>query len=270
MQASSSVIFAVKRTRGASPPKGSVERGSSSRDSVGADRQPEPVAEDLDTQARRFAGETSELLNNTVTDGVRVSALRTAAGRTIMGTGISRSHASPNPIPIAPSGSKPVVFLYLVHSYELDPEGVYLTMSTSTMSLYTSPEMEDDQLIVGIDYVRSPSNQFPGSHLHVAGHRDDLDAVYLGDERKTRKLRDLHLPVGGRRFRPTLEDLVEFMVTEEMVVPRPKWRQVVEEHRSRWEAIQVKAAVRRRQGDAATALREAGWTVTQPAEDSGP
>lgn len=222
------------------------------------------MAEDLDTQARRFAAETSALLNGTVADGVRVSALSTASGRTIMGAGVKKTQAVPDPIPIAPSGSKALVYLYLIHSYELDPEGVYLTMSTSTMSLYTSPEMEDDQLVVGIDYVRNPSNQYPGSHLHVAGHREDLDAIYLGDERKTRQLRDLHLPVGGKRFRPTLEDLIEFIVTEEMVVPRPQWRRVLDEHRDRWTRIQVKAATRRFQHDAAEALEEAGWSTTPP------
>lgn len=157
-----------------------------------------------------------------------------------------------------------MVFLYLLYSYELDPEGVYLTMTKSTMSLYTSPQMEDARLIVGIDYARNPKNQYPGPHLHVAGERDDLDAIYLGDERKTRKLRDLHLPVGGKRFRPTLEDLVEFMVTEEMVDPRPGWKQVVETHRAQWENTQLKAAVRRNQEAAADALSKAGWAVTPP------
>ncbi len=185
-----------------------------------------------------------------------------------MGRGVTDKNPDPKPIPISHSNKKPAVFLYLLHSYEFDPEGVYLTMTQSTMSLYTSPDMEDDQLIVGIDYARNPGNQFPGAHLHVAGKRDDLDAIYLGNERKTRKLRDLHFPVGGKRFRPTLEDLVEFTITEEMVDPRPGWEQVVKDHRARWEAIQVKAAVRRNQEDAADALREAGWDVNPPDFDT--
>lgn len=222
------------------------------------------MADDLDAQARTFAADTSDLLNRTVANGVRITALSTPDGRTIIGAGVKKTQIIPDPIPITPAGGKALVFLFLVHSYELDPEGVYLAMSTSTLSLYTSSEMEDDQLVVGIDYVRSPGNQFPGSHLHVAGQRDDLDAIYLGDDRKSRKLRDLHLPVGGKRFRPTLEDLIDFMVTEEMVVPRPQWRKAVEEHRSSWTRIQVKAAVRRNQDDAAAALREAGWTVGDP------
>ncbi len=222
------------------------------------------MAESLEKQARHFADDISDLLNRTVTDGIRVSSLKTADGYGIIGVGVSKNRSTSLPIPITPAKKDAVVFLYLLHSYEPDPEGVYLTMTQSTMSLYTSPSMEDDQLIVGIDYARNPGNQFPGAHLHVAGLRDDLDAVYLGDERKTRKLRDLHIPVGGKRFRPSLEDLVEFMVTEEMVDPRPDWKQVVKEHRARWEAIQLKAAVRRNQEDAAAALREAGWDVIAP------
>ncbi len=220
------------------------------------------MVKNLDSQARQFAKQTSTLLNNTVTSGVRVSQLVTQAGHRIMGVGVSRKDPVPRPIPISHSRHNPVVHLYLMHSYELDPEGVYLTMTSSTMSLYTSPDMGDDQLIVGIDYDRSSPNQYPGAHLHVAGTREDLDSVYLGNARKTRKLRDLHLPVGGKRFRPTLEDLIEFMVTEEMVLPHNDWRTTLDDHRALWETIQLKAAVRRNQQAAADALKESGWHVS--------
>ncbi len=210
------------------------------------------MTKSLEEQARHFAADISDLLNKTVTHGIRVSCLHTHIGHRIIGKGVTKTTPDPEPIPISPSDNKALVFLYLLHSYDLDPEGAYLTITKSTMSLYTSPKMEDEQLIVGIDYTRNPSNHFPAAHLHVAGQRDDLDAIYLGHDRKTRKLRDLHLPVGGKRFRPTLEDLVEFMITEEMVNPRDGWEQVLQEHRSRWEAIQLKAAVRRNPEDAAT------------------
>lgn len=219
---------------------------------------------DLDAQARSFAADTSDVLNRTICNGVRITPLTTANGKTIMGFGIKRTKIQPDPIPIGLAGTKPRLFLYLAHSYELDPEGVYLAMSTSTMSLYSSEAMEDDDLVVAIDYTRQPVNSFPGSHLHVSGERSDLDELYLGDRRKSRTLRDLHLPVGGKRFRPTLEDLIEFVVTEEMVVPRDGGEAAVAEHRSRWHSIQLKAAVRRNPNDAASALREAGWCVSGP------
>ena len=46
-----------------------------------------------------------------------------------MGFGISSTQLQPDPIPITWSQRKPVVYLYLIHSYELDPEGEYLTRS---------------------------------------------------------------------------------------------------------------------------------------------
>ena len=221
------------------------------------------MAKKLDAQAREFADQTSELLNKTVTDGIRISAMDTGAGVRLMGCGVSSTQARPDPIAIAHSRRKAVVYLYLFHVYDLDPENKYLMMSSSTMSLYTSPDMGDEQLIVSVDYTRDPANKYPGAHLHVAGDRDDLDSVYLGDDRKNRKLRDLHLPVGGKRFRPALEDLIEFMITEEMVKPRPNWRGTLDHHRARWERIQLKAAVRRNQQDAAEQLQESGWHVSR-------
>jgi hypothetical protein len=72
-------------------------------------------------------------------------------------------------------------------------------------------------------------------------------------------------PSGGKRFRPTLEDLIEFMILEEMVEPRDGWEAKVKEHRDRWELLQTKAAVRSHQEAAAEVLRSKGWTVVPPA-----
>ena len=221
---------------------------------------------DLGSQARQFADGASELLNGTVTNGVRVSTLTTSAGHMTIGVGVGKRNLVPKSVPLAPSGGRALVHLYMAHYCTLDPEGLYLAMTQSTMGLYTSAAMNDDELVVGIDYTREPANQYPDAHLHVAGRRDDLDDLYLGDQRKSRTLRDLHLPVGGRRFRPTLEDLIEFAITEEMVVPREGWRGAIEAHRARWARVQVKAAVRRHQADAAATLSEAGWTLSPPPE----
>lgn len=216
--------------------------------------------------ARQFATEVSTLLNGTVTDGVRLSTIEHGK-QVVLGRGIGKNQLVPDPIPIALAGGRARVFLYLVHSYVLDQPGKFLMMRSSNMSLYTSEDMGDDDLIIAIDYVRDPKNEFPDSHLHVAGQRDDLDRLYRGDSRKSRKLRDLHLPTGGRRFRPTLEDLVEFMVTEEMAIPKEGWRDAIGVQRSRWLEIQVKAAVRRYPDHAADCLSELGWQVSPPAED---
>lgn len=218
--------------------------------------------DELRAQARVFADQTSELLNGTLTTGIRISPVVTPDGSTLMGCGVTKTNPDPRPIPLGRSNQR--VWLYLLHSYGWDPEEEFLTMTRSTLSLYTSEFMEDSELVVGMDYIREPANQYPGCHLHVHGDRDDLDHIYLGDARDSRKLRDLHLPVGGKRFRPTLEDLIEFVVTEEMAKPHKGWADVVAEHRQRWYEIQLKAAVRRQQDVAAESLRAAGWGLIPP------
>ena len=100
------------------------------------------MAGDLEAQARRFANETSDLLNGTVCRGVRISTLRTPRGDVIMGPGIKKTRPDPAPIPIT-TGSKARVFLYLIHSYCLDPEGEFLTMASSTLSLTATPDASD-------------------------------------------------------------------------------------------------------------------------------
>lgn len=221
------------------------------------------MSRDLEAQARAFAAQTSELLNGTVADGIRISSITAPSGATVMGRGVTRATPDPQPIPLGMSGKK-CVWLYLQHSFGWDPEQVYLTMTQSTLSLYSSEGMDDEHLVLGMDYIREPTNRYPGSHLHVHGDRDDLERIYLGDDRDSRKLRDLHLPVGGKRFRPTLEDMIEFVITEEMAVPRLGWDAVLADHRQRWFTIQLKAAVRREQNLAADALKEAGWSLTPP------
>ena len=74
---------------------------------------------------------------------------------------------------------------------------------------------------------------------------------------------DLHLPVGGRRFRPSLEDLIEFCILEDLVTPRRDWQDELNASRDRFRIQQLKAAVRRNPDEAADVLRDDGWSVTQ-------
>jgi hypothetical protein len=76
----------------------------------------------------------------------------------------------------------------------------------------------------------------------------------------------MHLPVGpreGRRFRPSLEDVIEFLVVEDLVEARPKWQDALNATRSPFQELQLKAAVRRNQELAKAALEEDGWTITR-------
>jgi hypothetical protein len=106
------------------------------------------------------------------------------------------------------------------------------------------------------DYQRG-KGESPEAHLQVYGESEVL-ASLTGTPR-TRQLERLHFPVGGRRYRPTLEDVVEFLITEGMADPRDdRWEDVLRSGREAFQRIQLSAAIRRDPETARAALRDLG------------
>jgi len=74
-------------------------------------------------------------------------------------------------------------------------------------------------MLVHWDYARDPENDYPSAHVQVNGDCEHFDilteqARNAGRVSPKRPLRDFHFLLGGRRFRPILEDVVEFLVVE--------------------------------------------------------
>ena len=219
----------------------------------------------LQDQARLFAQDLSDLLNSTITDGIVISpTIIPGESKALLGRGVTRNNLTPQSIPLSRNRNNAKVHLTYTHWCGLDDHDTRLATLVSTMNLYASEEISNESLLMGIDYTRDPQNEFPRAHIHVAGERDDLDAIYLGNARKRRTLRQLHLPVGGSRYRPTLEDLLEFVILEEMAKPGSEWEQAIAKHRGRWQDLQLRAAVRNNPTEAAEELIAAGWKVAPP------
>lgn len=152
-------------------------------------------------------------------------------------------------------------YLYAAYTLAADPEETYLTVVKSQYGLYVEDGLEG--MVVHWDYEREPNHDYPAAHVQVNGecpHFDELTgrSRNAGRECPQRPLRDLHFPVGGRRFRPTLEDVVEFLIAEGIVDCRPGALEVVQQHREMWEDRQLRAAVRRHPEIAMRQLREDG------------
>ena len=107
-------------------------------------------------------------------------------------------------------------------------------------------------------------NVYPEAHFHLHGESDALRRVLLLCGRTKNKPDDLHIPVGGRRFRPCLEDVIEFCVLERLVTPRERWQAVLNDSRGRYYEKQLEAAVRQDPSRAADVLRSEGWHVREP------
>jgi hypothetical protein len=212
-----------------------------------------PGDTDLESQARRFAADVTDLLNNTICDGLRLSAVLTPSGTCLVGRGITKRDFQVRGVPVGMGRRAIRCYLLVAYVLHLDDEGVHLTVAKSNYGLYLDEEL--DEMLLHYDYDRAPDNEYPVAHLQLGGTSPGFEE--LGRRAGlAQELKDLHLPVGGKRFRPTLEDLIEFLVVEEFVEARPGWKDVIDEHRAEWEERQLKAAVRRSPDAARAALDE--------------
>ncbi|RRD29414.1 hypothetical protein [Actinomyces bowdenii] len=64
------------------------------------------------------------------------------------------------------------------------------------------------------------------------------------DPAEPRGLHMIHFPLGGARFRPCLEDVVELVVNEFGLDTQPDWQERVRDGRAQWRRVQLAAAVR--------------------------
>lgn len=157
----------------------------------------------------------------------------------------------------------------------------FLAVDTSAIKVFASRDAEP---LLRYEYVRNALPDLPGAHLQVHAHRDALtyvmsmagEATSRGKRRVEKlgrgvapRMNELHFPLGGPRFRPCLEDVLQVLITE-LGVDAPEGAiSALEAGRVEWRTNQLAAAVRDSPETAAKVLREElGYDVTPPS--SGP
>jgi hypothetical protein len=150
----------------------------------------------------------------------------------------------------------PKLYLGMLFKIAPDDAGRYPMVRSSVMFL--SPD--DDpagRVLLHYDYERD-KDDYPEAHLQVCATSPAWEEAIGRYGRRGRPLERLHLPVGGRRFRPILEDLIEFLATEKLAELRSGWRTWVKRGRDDFAERQLRAAVRRNPDVAISILREEG------------
>lgn len=181
----------------------------------------------------------------------------------------------PKGIPLTVDG---LVVLRLRATFDCgwDRTGRFLAVRRSTVSV--AAEGTDEPLF-RYDYDASSDDNVPAAHLNVHGHRDELVFAMMAAGHRLRgrartssvrrgrvpRVSTLHFPLGGHRFRPSFEDVLEMLVREFGLDTRPGWRAAVCAGRTRWRAVQLRAAVRDDPAGAAEALVDLGYAIRQPA-----
>ena len=223
---------------------------------------------DLEQEAARFAALLSHVLNSSVCRGVALDSLLITPDdqrdreRVLVADGLADA-PTPEPIPLSVAEDpeerrRAPTWLTLEFRLMLDEEGRYLAVHSSTMGLCIWPDT--GRSVVRIEFDRD-KRRHPAAHVHIEGASLELGYAWgaLGHS-LPKRLADLHFPVGGLRYRPSLEDFVEFLIAEGLVGGfHDGWREALDESREQYERIQLKAAVRHDPDAAYEALEAAGF-----------
>lgn len=184
------------------------------------------------------------------------------------------------------SGDEPLLTLMVEFRCSWDGHGAYLAVIWSRIEVFPRDDIGKEQL-VRFEYVKDMRSRVPAAHVQVHGTHEALTELMAeagsGTKRgrrrqasaaggKSPRLAELHFPVGGHRFRPCLEDVLEMLIEEFGIdVPGgdlPAARETLADGRETWRRSQVGAAVRDAPNEAVRVLRELGYQIDW--EGSGP
>lgn len=170
---------------------------------------------------RAFANQWTSLLNSTVCQGIRLKCVtwpKVNPPVANIGYEITRDNLETVGIPLTISRAPARLHLGLSSRLELDSEGTYVMSRSSVFVLATDQAL--NSVLLHYDFERDKQDDWPEAHLHVVGESPAW--VWALDGKN--ELGALHLPVGPRRFRPTLEDLIEFLINEKLVQAHSDWK----------------------------------------------
>ncbi|MFF0252386.1 hypothetical protein ACFYPW_07830 [Micromonospora zamorensis] len=202
------------------------------------------------------------LLNKTVCDNARVVA-RVTAHQAVVGTQLGALTSQPVRLRSAAQTS---IWLDVQCLLVLDEdEGRFLTIEASYCGLKFGDAAEP---LLHYDFQRDKEH-YTEAHIQVCANHPTFETFLTELGRKgAGGLSKIHLPVGGRRFRPALEDVLECLIIEGLVEAKDGWQQLIEQTRREYRLRQIAAVVRRNTGTAQAELERLGYSVVPP-EDQG-
>lgn len=226
----------------------------------------------LSDQAEHFAGILTQLVNHTVSNDVQfvVTMLEDENTAWIAPHGTTQV-TKPALVPLNADRAPPKLWLSVHYTTSLDDEGDHLSVETSKFGLCVDPLTRNSLLRVeyergqGSEPDRVERQRRPAAHVRIHGSSTQLGYAQALAGASYRSLERIHFPVGGRRFRPSLEDFIEFL-EEEGLVPsvHADWKRHLSESRGDYLQRQLRAAVRRDAVNAADQLRSMGYAVNPP------
>ncbi|MEV0441838.1 hypothetical protein AB0I84_06005 [Streptomyces spectabilis] len=204
------------------------------------------ISDRLRDRTTKFAKEIQALLNCTIASHVQIKAVALATGDDrlfTLGHLLDKGTMTAQRFPLRPRRPKSELWMDVSFQLRLDAEREHLMVHKSFFGLFGARDAKHG--LFHYDYERDKADNYPDAHLQVCGSSELFAA--LNDQRTDpdRPMSKLHFPVGGKRFRPCLEDIIEFLIVERLVDARDGYEKVLESGREGFRRNQLMAAMRR-------------------------
>lgn len=228
---------------------------------------------DLRHEATKFALDLTQTIQSVVPDA---APFRVTTGSNVL---VTRLYVRQEPfegISLSVDG-QPLLRLMVDLLCTFDHRGSYLAVEQSQFKVLA---VGSGDPLLRYEYIREPDSTQAGAHLQIHAHRDAFSHVMArcgASSPRARKrtksadagdrlpmLADLHLPLGGPRFRPCLEDILQMLIDELGVDAPTGALDALARGRIDWRRKQLAAAVRDSPETAARVLRELNYAVTPP------
>lgn len=239
------------------------------------------MSESLEAQARAFAEELTRTVRLLVP---HVSPFRARALVTGDRERFAVRQEPDTGVPLLVE-TQPLLTLKVKYECALDGVERYLAVEESDFKVHPGDKAAGEPLF-RYHYRRAAKGDLPSAHLHIHAHRDAAAFVMAGAGEGTRRgkrrarsgdvphLYELHFPLGGHRFRPCLEDVLEMLVVELGVDSTLEGLESLRAGREEWRRKQLRSVVRDDSDEAADVLRGLGyevrWRRRKPAPDRHP
>lgn len=231
-------------------------------------------------QAKYFAKELTDLLNATVAKGVRIESWPEVPNNFwITVAGDPHRPTTSHLIALSTSphiDNKPAFGLKIRYLVTCEGANQRLVVTKSWVALFAIHDKPKP--IIRWEYVRNGGIE-PGvqptrkqrrqaAHVHVHGWSAELEEISNSTKTPAKSqisgnLERLHFPVGGRRFRPSIEDVLEFLSNHNFIERlHDGGARILEASRDKWLSIQLKAAINDDVETALEAMRELGYQIT--------
>lgn len=236
------------------------------------------TAPDVGQQATEFAQRIETLLQN-VLGGRGDGYVAEPEGMSLRGgrTGYRITQRNGRGIPLNSDGET-VAGLSFRFQCSCRNENSWLQIDKSVIMITVEPE---HMLLFHYDYNRERTSETPGAHINIFGSNDAATRIMLScgkglrsKNRRKKYINDgafptfstLHFPVGGDRFRPGLEDMLQMAVYEFHIDVTDEWEKPLNYSRAEYRERQLKALVREYPDLAWDALTENGADLAKRPE----